>query len=207
VARLGADTVRMYLAFIGPYNEVGSYPWNPDGVVGVRRFLERVWKAQEYVVKNEVAALESELHRTMKKVGEDIQALKFNTAIAQLMIFLNLLERTKSVGKSQWQQFLELLAPFAPHIAEELWHEGGYKKSVHVQRWPTYDETKMRQASVRMAVQINGKTRAEIEIEANSTKETVEQQAREAAGERLQGKTVLRTVVVPGRLVNFVVQD
>jgi len=207
VGRLGADTVRMYLAFIGPYNEVSSFPWNPDSVVGVRRFLERVWKAQEYAGKTDNAALENLLHKTIKKVGEDIGALKFNTAISALMIFLNALEKEKSLGKGQWESFLKLLSPFAPHIAEELWAESGQKKSVHKTLWPEFDTARLKEGSVKIAVQINGKTRGEAEVASDAGKETVEKAACEAVAARLEGKNILRTIVVPGRLVNFVVQE
>ncbi|OGG56358.1 hypothetical protein A2680_01090, partial [Candidatus Kaiserbacteria bacterium RIFCSPHIGHO2_01_FULL_55_37] len=151
VGRLGADTVRMYLAFIGPYNEVSSYPWNPDSVVGVRRFLERVWKAREYVGKVNNAGLENLLHKTIKKVGEDIAAMKFNTAISALMMFQNALEKEKALGKGQWESFLRLLAPFAPHIVEELWAESGQKKSVHKTEWPEFDAARLIEGSIKIA--------------------------------------------------------
>ena len=207
VGRLGADTVRMYLAFIGPYNEVSSFPWNPDSVVGVRRFLERVWRAQEYVGKADNAALENLLHKTIKKVGEDIAALKFNTAISALMIFINALEKEKAFGKGQWERFLKLLAPFAPHMAEELWAECGQKKSVHKTAWPEFDAAFLREATINIAVQINGKTRGEAEVSADADKEAVEKAAREAVASRVEGKKILRTIVVAGRLVNFVVEE
>lgn len=207
VKQLGADTVRMYLAFIGPYNEVASYPWNPDGVVGVRRFLERVWRAQELVVKKDTLALEGLLHKTIKKVGEDNAALKFNTAISTLMIFLNAIEKEKSIGKKQWDTLLKLLAPFAPHIAEEMWRAGGNKKSIHLEKWPKYDAKKLVEDSVVIAIQINGKTRGEVRVASNATKEETEGTAREAAAERLAGKEIKKTIVVPGRIVNFVVVE
>jgi phosphoserine phosphatase len=205
VKRLGTDTVRMYLAFIGPYNEVANYPWNPDGVVGVRRFLERVWRAQEIVEKKDAPALDPLLHKTIKKVGEDIPALKFNTAISQLMIFQNAVEKAGTIGKKQWNTLLKLLAPFAPHLAEELWHAGGGKKSVHLEKWPAHDLKLLVEESMTLAVQINGKTRGEVIVPSDATKETQEEAARTAVASRLAGKTVRRSVVVPGRLVNFVI--
>src|SRR3989338_6766973 len=143
VERLGADTVRMYLAFMGPYTGGASYPWNPNGVVGLRRFIERVWRVSQvsgasFQVSGN-SKLESVLHKTIKKVGEDIAAMKFNTAISTLMIFLNAVEKENRIGKGQWQIFLKLLAPFAPHIAEELWHELGNTSSIHTKMWPEYD--------------------------------------------------------------------
>ncbi|MBI4093701.1 leucine--tRNA ligase, partial [Candidatus Kaiserbacteria bacterium] len=209
VARLGADTVRMYLAFIGPYNEVSSYPWNPDGVVGVRRFLERVWRigqTTEKRVERAPEAIESLLHKTIKKVGEDIVAMKFNTAIAQLMIFLNAVEK-HGIGKEQWNIFLRLLAPFAPHIAEELWIAAGNRKSVHLSAWPPYDASKLKEETITIAVQVNGRTRGEASVATGVDKAAVEKAAREAVASRLEGKRIIRTIVVPNRLVNFVVAE
>ena len=206
VARLGADTVRMYLAFIGPYNEVASYPWNPDGVVGVRRFLERVWRASETVKKAGIPSLDNVLHKTIKKVGEDISALKFNTAISALMIFLNAVEKEKQIGKEQWGVFIRMLAPFAPHMAEELWRAGN-RKSVHQEKWPQYDASKLKDAMITIAVQINGKTRGEVSVPGDADNASVEKAAREAVSVRLGGKQVSRAIVVPGRLVNFVIKS
>jgi leucyl-tRNA synthetase len=207
VAKLGADTVRMYLAFIGPYSEVGSYPWNPDGVVGVRRFLERVWRLQESVQVKEVEGLQTILHQTIKKVGDDIPLLKFNTAIAQMMIFLNAVEKEKAIGKKQWQIFLQLLAPFAPHMAEELWSAGGSGQSIHKAPWPKFNPKLLQSDEVTMVVQINGKTRAQFKIRMNADNGEVEKAAYAAAAERLQAANIVRVVVVPNRLVNFVVAD
>ena len=208
VGRLGADTVRMYLAFIGPYNEVSSFPWNPDSVVGVRRFLERVARFQECVCDEDVPELEGVLHRTIKKVGDDIGALKFNTAISQLMIFLNHAEKVKKASRTQWDGFIRLLAPFAPFLAEELWFDAGHKKSsVHSSDWPSYDASRLEEATITIAVQVNGKTRGQASVAAGSDSVTQEAAATKAVQDRLNGKKIVRTIVVPGRLVNFVVQD
>lgn len=206
VERLGADTVRMYLAFIGPYNEVSSYPWNPDGVVGVRRFLERISSLSENVQENEVPELETPLHKTIRKVGNDISLLKFNTAISQMMILLNAAEKIGAIGKSQWLIFLRLLAPFAPHLAEELWRSAGNALSVHLENWPDYDESKLQEDMVTIAVQIDGKTRSQVSVPSDASKADVESAARGAVAERLTGVDIERTVVVPGRLVNFVIR-
>lgn len=207
VERLGADTVRMYLSFIGPYGEVASYPWNPDGVVGVRRFLERVWKLQESLAETDDAALEKHVHKLIKKVGEDIPLQKFNTAIAAMMAFLNEAGGGK-LSRAQYKTFVRLLAPFAPHMAEELWHEAlGEKDSIHVQSWPVFDPAKIVDDEVTMAIQLNGKTRAEISVSADADKAAIESAAKTALGARLDGKEVLRVIVVPKRLVNVVVKD
>ncbi len=207
VVRLGADTVRMYLAFIGPYNEVSNYPWNPDGVVGVRRFLERVWRAQSTVKKADVHSLSGLLHKTIKKVGEDIAALKFNTAISQLMIFLNALEKEKEIGNDQWRRFLRLLSPFAPHTAEELWELSGHKKSIHLEAWPEFDAARLKGDTVTIVVQINGKTRGTVDVAAWADQGALEAAAHACVAARLGDKKVLRAVVVPGRLVNFVIEE
>jgi leucyl-tRNA synthetase/phosphoserine phosphatase len=206
VANLGGDTVRLYLAFIGPYNEPGSYPWNPDSIMGVRRFLERTWRLLDKVAATKKADtdVERELHKTIKKVGEDCAELKFNTAIAQMMIFLNAAE-SKGITAKQYAQFVRILAPFAPHITEELWALLKQKGSVHAAPWPKFDPKKLVADTVTIAVQINGKTRAEAKVPQGASKEDQEAAARAAVADRLAGQEVRRAIVVPGRLVNFVV--
>ncbi|TSC85902.1 MAG: leucyl-tRNA synthetase [Parcubacteria group bacterium Gr01-1014_8] len=210
VAKLGADTVRMYLAFIGPYNEVSNYPWNPDGVVGIRRFLERVWRLRDRltisVKKSDghtISNIERMLHVTIKKVGDDITALKFNTAIAQMMSFMNEAE-SKGITKAQYETLLRLLAPFAPHIADELWSMMGHKKSVHIEKWPAFDPHKLASSSFTIAVQVNGKTRTQITIPAAVKEDAVKEQAETAAGKWLEGKAIKKIIYVPGRIVNIV---
>jgi leucyl-tRNA synthetase len=175
IEKVGADTVRMYLAFIGPYNEGGQYPWDLGGIAGMRRFLERVWK---FGTRNELRStsneeekntkklavsdsrLETLLHKTIKKVTEDIESYKFNTAISSLMILLNQFESEKlQVGKLEFEVFLRLLAPFAPHITEEIWKNLGNENSIHLEKWPKYDESKIKSENVTIAISINGKTR------------------------------------------------
>ena len=207
VKQLGADTVRMYLAFIGPYGEVGSYPWNPDGVVGVRRFLERVWRLQGILNGKSAEQLAPIFHKSIKKIGEDIKAFKFNTAISQLMILLNAIEKTGEIRSNEWEIFLLLLAPFAPHMAEALWQEVKESPSIHREPWPEYDEAKTCEKTLNIAVQVNGKTRAEIQVETDADTSAIEKKARSAVEKHIDDKEVARVVVVPGRLVNFVVRD
>lgn len=205
VDRLGADTVRMYLAFIGPYNEVANYPWNPDGVVGVRRFLERVWKLGSRV-SEEDEETEVHLNYAIKKVTEDIAKLKFNTAIAAMMVLVNAAE-SNGIGTSQYERLLKLIAPFAPHISEELWHQILNKdSSIHTEEWPQYDPKLLERDTVTLAIQINGKTRGEVSVASDADKSTVEAAAREAVGSRLEGQKIARVIVVPKRLVNFVLE-
>ena len=204
VEQLGADTVRMYMAFMGPYAEVASYPWNPDGVVGVRRFLERMARNEEYIQEADVPALNGPLHKALKKIGEDVAVMKFNTAVSQLMILQNAIEKEKKIGKSQFTIMVQMLSPFAPHLAEELWHLLGNESSVHTQQWPAVEAKYLTDEEVTIAVQIDGKTRGEFVIASDADKSAVEAAAKEAVAARLEGKTIARTIVVPKRLVNFV---
>lgn len=204
VERLGADTVRMYLAFIGPYSEVSAFPWNQDGVVGVRRFLERVWRLSEK--ERGGSDVRPLLHKVIKKVGEDIPAQKFNTAISQLMILLNDFEPKKQLSEMEWSIFLRLLAPFAPHMAEELWSQLGNASSIHLEMWPEHDASKLVDDETAYAVQIDGKTRGEVRLAADADRAEVERAAREAIAPRLEGREVARVIFVPGRLINFVLK-
>jgi len=209
VKKLGADTVRLYLAFIGPYNEAGSYPWNPDGVVGVRRFLERVWKlGQPENFKGKPAVvkeLEPVLHRTIRKISDDIEALKFNTAIAQMMTLLNEAEKY-GMARKQFDIFLQLLAPFAPFAAEELWQRSGRTGSVHATKWPKYDPRRLIADTVTIAIQVNGKIRGTIVASAALAEEEIKAlaQRQETVAKHIFGREIKRVIYVPGRLVNIV---
>ena len=208
VQRLGSDTVRMYLAFVGPYNEVSTYPWNPDGVVGVRRFLERVWKTTDRIAAKPTQTLEPILHKTIKKVGEDITALKFNTAISALMIFLNAVDKEGSIGKEQYKTLLCLIAPFAPHMAEELWGKLGHHKTLAYEPWPIYDPACLVEDQVEMAVLIGGKVRAKITVSNGMNPSEIEKfvLADSKVTAWTEGKTIVKVIVVPGRTVNIVIK-
>ena len=209
VSRFGADSLRLYEMFMGPFDQ--PIAWNTDGVVGTRRFLERVWKLAD---KKDFSADSDEklnvlLNQTVKKVGEDIEHLKMNTAVSQMMIFLNAAEQSKTIGTGQVRTLVRLLAPFAPHIAEELWQKLGGENSVHEEPWPAYDEEALQGTTVAIAVQVNGKSRAVITVKTGSSNEEVEAEARreQKVAAWLTGTTVVRTIIVPGRLVNFVLAD
>jgi leucyl-tRNA synthetase len=210
VSRVGADTVKTYLAFIGPYNEVGQYPWDLGGIAGVRRFLERVWNLAEKVRDDAATADEVTLalNQTVKKVGEDAEAFKFNTAISQMMVMVNLLEKQEAVSKETYETLLTVLAPFAPHLTEELWETLGHKESIHLAPWPTYDATIIAGAEVTIAVQVNGKTRGTFTSAPDASKNDLIEAAKgeQSVASHLEGKNIVREVVVPGRLVNFVVK-
>ncbi|OGG45538.1 leucine--tRNA ligase [Candidatus Kaiserbacteria bacterium RIFCSPHIGHO2_01_FULL_50_13] len=204
----GADTLRLYEMFMGPFEN--TIAWKTESLIGVRRFLERIWRRGQLPASSfklpENPNLQTSLHRTIKKITEDIAAFKFNTAISQLMIFMNAAEKEKTIGKKQWEIFLKLLAPFVPHVAEELWSQCGGKGSIHLQKWPEYDEKFLKDETVTIAVQIDGKVRGEVTIATRADKVEHERAAREVVATRLQGREVVKVIVVPNRLVNFVLR-
>lgn len=207
VERLGADTVRMYLAFMGPYGVTVNYPWDPNGVVGVRRFLERVWR---FVVKNKDNGVGSSssnlLHKAIKKITEDVGEHKYNTAISQMMICLNEFEKSDSVSVSDIKIFLQLLAPFAPHMTEELWHMLGETESIHISSWPKCDESKIIDTEFTIAVQVNGKVRDEIVIGADVDDEGVKQMAlaSDKVKKWIAGGEVKKVIYIKNKLVSIV---
>ncbi|MBP6857811.1 MAG: class I tRNA ligase family protein [Candidatus Pacebacteria bacterium] len=206
VERLGTDTVRMYLAFMGPYGVTTNYPWDPNGVVGVRRFLERVWKVKEKI--SEKTETSKTLHKVIKKMTEDIEDHKYNTSIAQMMTLLNEWDKQENISKEEYKTFLQLLSPFAPHITEELWYELGEKESIHLSAWPKYDEALVVDEEVTIGVQINGKLRGEITISKDESEEAVEKMALELPKikEHTEGKEILKVVIVPNRIINIVIK-
>lgn len=207
VERLGADTVRMYLAFMGPYGVTTNYPWDPNGVVGVRRFLERVWKIKEKV--SEKAGPTNSIHKIIKKIGEDIEEHKYNTAIAQMMILMNEWDKQEKISLSEYKTLLELLAPFAPHITEELWYDLGETESIHLASWPIFDTAKVVDEEVTIGIQVNGKLRAEITLNKDESKESIEEKvlAMPKVQEYTTGKSIQKVVIVPNRIINIVISE
>lgn len=204
VETYGADTLRVYEMFMGPFSD--AIAWKTSSLIGARRFLERVWKLQATFATEMHDATERELHRTIKKVGEDIANFKFNTAISQMMIFVNTAEE-HGITKEQYQQFMQLLAPFAPHIAEEIWKALGNSDSVHTSAWPNFDPAKLESDSATIVIQINGKVRAQISVPHGAAQGEVEPLARQAAAKWLEGKEIRKTVFVANRLVSFVIDN
>jgi len=177
-------------------------------MMGSRRFLEKVWRLMESIdpkLKNK--ELESLLHKTIKKVGEDIENFRFNTAISTMMIFANEVERLGTVSKSQYLEFLKLLAPFAPHITEEIWHELGHKKSVHVEKWSKYNKSKVKEKSFILVVQVNGKVRDQFEAPCGLKENEVLDLTlkRENVTNYINGNSVKRVIWVPDKLINIVI--
>lgn len=210
VKELGADSLRMYLAFIGPYNEVGNYPWNPESVIGVKRFLDRVWKLHtkaDASIEDNQPVIERALQHTLKTVTESIESMKMNTGVAALMGCLNVLERQTVISRKEFALFLTILAPYVPHITEELWRELGEEESIHLVPWPQYDASKIQEETVTIGIQINGKLRDTLTITPDADEIEIEAQAlaREKIQTHLAGKTPKKVIVVPGRIVNIVV--
>ena len=202
VAEHGADAFRIYEMFMGPFEN--TIRWSTENLTGSRRFIERVWKLESLVQDEPVEALEAELHKAVAKVGEDIGSFKFNTAVSAMMIFLNAAESAKAIGREQWGVFLRLLAPFAPHIAEELWHAAGREGSVHTALWPEADPAKLVASSITIAVQVNGKVRATISVPVSASESEVLDAARAAAGKWLEGKEEKKALYIQGKIASFV---
>jgi leucyl-tRNA synthetase len=205
VMRLGADTVKMYLAFMGPYSEVVNYPWDMGGIAGIRRFLERINGLKDHIVDSEPSEITRQLHYTIHKVTRDIESFKFNTAISALMIFLNAAEKG-GFSETSYKIFLRLLAPFAPHLTDELWEVSGEQTSIHTAAWPVADQSLLVKETATIAIQINGKVRATITIGVDADEETAKEIAmrEKPIAERLQGATVVRVVYVPAKVLNFI---
>jgi leucyl-tRNA synthetase len=214
VENYGADTLRLYEMFMGPLE--ASIAWSTSGLDGARRFLDRVWRLfvtddgqlnpriQDHAKSN---SLERVYHQTVKKVTEDYEQLRFNTAISQLMVFINEAYKTEYLPKAFMEGFVKLIYPITPHIGEELWEKLGHTNTITYEPWPEYDETKLTQDEIEIAIQINGKLKTRTNIPANADKDQMEQIALQLPEiqEQLEGKQIKKIISVPGRLVNIVV--
>ncbi|NLL93084.1 MAG: leucine--tRNA ligase [Clostridiales bacterium] len=203
VSEYGADTLRTYEMFIGAFDLSAS--WSEDGVKGCRRFLDRVWKLQDMLNDdmNYSKSMETMMHQTIKKVSNDFENLKYNTAIAAMMALINEFYKQGSVTKGEFKTLLALLNPVAPHITEELWSIAGFENSVYQSTWPEYEEAKTVESIVEIAVQINGKTKTTISIDKDAAKDDVIAMAKEAISDKLTGD-IIKEIYVPGRIVNIV---
>ena len=208
VNEYGADTLRLYEMFIGDFEKAA--PWNTSSIKGCKRFLDKIWSMSEKLVPGEGVrpALEAVANRTIKKVGEDIDALKANTAIAQLMIYVNALSDNGGANKAEYELLLQLLNPFAPHMTEELWQQLGHTEQLAYHAWPTYDEAKCVEQTIEIAVQVNGKVKARIKVAAaiESADAIAAAKAEPAVVEAIAGKTIAKEIYVKGKLVNIAVK-
>ncbi|CZT55083.1 Leucine--tRNA ligase [Eubacteriaceae bacterium CHKCI005] len=207
VNQYGADTMRLYEMFIGDFEK--SAPWSSKSIKGCKRFLDRIWDLQECIVEGGIRPeLERNFHKTIKKVTIDIENLKMNTAIAAMMALLNDISDTGSITKEEFRTLLLLLNPFAPHITEELWQLVGFGSMVTSQTWPTYDESKCVDDTVEIVLQINGKVRNRLVIPADISKEDAIAAAKQddKIASQIEGKTIVKEIYVPKKLVNLVVK-
>ncbi|MED1952430.1 leucine--tRNA ligase [Brevibacillus centrosporus] len=211
----GADTLRMYEMFMGPLD--ASIAWSTKGLDGARRFLDRVYRLfvndngqlnEKIVDTSEVAGMERTYHQTVKKVTEDYEGLRFNTGISQLMVFVNEAYKQEVLPKKYMEDFVKMLSPIAPHIAEELWEKLGHTETIAYEAWPTYDESKLVEDEVEIVLQVNGKNKEKLLIASDATKEQMEELAmeNEVIKELIEGKTIVKMIAVPGKLVNIVVR-
>ncbi len=215
VKNYGADTLRLYEMFMGPFDQ--AIPWNPESMIGVRRFLEKIWRLQRNSnldtrcpssLGHRVSKLEALIHKTVKKVGEDIEEMKFNTAISQMMILVNEMEKQEKISSDDYSTLIALLSPFAPHIAEELWQGVlGHENSIHLAPWPEYDPEKIKEKTFKLIVQINGKTRDLFEARVGIS----EEEAKALTLERENVKKWIRDnndikkiIFVPDKIINII---
>ena len=208
VAEYGADTLRLYVLFMGDYEQAA--PWSESSMKGCKRFLDRVWKLQEKVVDGDAYSdkLRSSMHKTIKKVSEDIENLRFNTAIAAMMGLLNQIDEAGAITKAEYRDLLIMLNPFAPHITEELFEVMGFGGVLNEQKWVEYDEAQCIDNTVEIVVQINGKVKARFDAPVNSDREALEKMAFELpeVQKLTDGKTIVKKIAVPNKLVNIVVK-
>ena len=211
VKKFGADCLRMYELFLGPHE--ASVTWKSDGISGIKRFLDRVWKSRQFISgvkrpKNSSSEIIDILNYTIKKVGDDIKNFRFNTAVSALMILLNKFEKDQNnISLLTWEKFLRLLAPFAPHFTEELWSILGNKKSIHTEMWPKYDAKLIEGAEYEIIIQINGKMRDKIRISKNLERPEIEKLVlkREAVIKHIGNAQIKKIIFVPKRLINIVI--
>lgn len=209
IEEFGADSLRLYEMFMGPLEEMK--PWKTSSIVGLRRFLERVWKLQEKTGKQlstiSNKQIEPLLHKTIKKVTEDIESFKFNTAISSLMILVNALEKEETLSIGAYRSLLILLSPFAPHLTEELWERLGEHQSIFLAEWPKWDKHKIVEETMTIVVQVNGKVRERLAVDARATEKEIQEAALSsvAIAKILSGAMPKKYIFVPGRLINIVV--
>lgn len=212
IKEFGADSVRMYEMFMGPL-EV-SKPWSTQGLIGVNRFLERIWAVSEKPLDDRslndetLTDIRKLLHKTIKKVSEDTANLNFNTAISQMMIFINDVTKMDSIPRSLWTDFVKLVSVYAPHMGEELWEKLGYKKTISYEVWPSFNEEYCIDDQCTIVVQVNGKIRDKFETPMNSPTSIIEKAALETEGAKkfIDGKQIVKVIAVPNKLVNIVVK-
>ncbi len=209
IKEYSADTLRVYEMFMGPFGQ--TINWSTKGVQGCYRFLNRVWQLfnqSKKIGKKTDQELLSKLHQLIKKVGDDLESMKFNTAIAAFMEFSNYwAEDKRALSKGEAEIFLRLLAPFAPHISEELWDKFGHHKSIFLEKWPQYDEKLIEEETWQLVIQINGKVRDKIEVSKSASEKEIKELAlsQEKVKKWLGNQQPKKVIYIPNRLINLVI--
>jgi leucyl-tRNA synthetase len=206
--KYGADTVRIYEMFMGPFDQ--SIAWDDKGVNGVYRFLNKVWDLQDKVVEKEISKeVQNLIHKSIKKVGEDIDNMRFNTAVSQMMILVNALDKESEISKEVFERFVLILAPFAPHMAEEMWQALGNKNSLASFAWPDYDKNLAQDDKVIIGIQVNGKVRDDIELDFDTEpSESLQAEilAREKVVRNIKDKEVVKFIHIRNKIISIVVK-
>jgi len=204
----GADSLRLYEMFMGPLE--ADKPWNQNGLDASRKFLDRIYRLFEdgKVQKQENKNLEKVYHQTIKKVTEDYENLSFNTAIAQMMIFINEVYKESHLPVEYAEGFVKVLSPLCPHFGEELWEKLGHTNTIAYESWPVFDESKIVDDTYELVVQVNGKVRGKIEVSLDITKDEMERLAKEIPNVKAftEGKEIVKIIIVPKKLVNIVIK-
>jgi len=205
VKTFGADTLRLYEMFIGPFDQ--AVAWSGESIIGPRRFLERVWKMKEKIGKTGDGESARQVEKAVKKISDDIEAMRFNTAVSELMIVSNALDKSPSVSRQVYEKFLRILAPFAPHFADEIWAILGNKKSIHGEPWPKHDAAAFTEVTLTIMVQVNGKVRGKFTVPAETPEEKIKEMALSLpdTAKWVSGGEPKRVIYVKGRLVSIVV--
>ena len=206
IAEFGADTLRVYEMFMGPFDQTA--PWSVDSIRGCAKFLDRVWNMQDMLVDGTSYSpkFEKMMHQSIKKVSSDIEEMKFNTCISTFMTMVNEFYKTKQINKAEFKTFLELLNPFAPHITEELYEKLDLGHTIADSTWPTFDEEKTKNDTINLPIQMNGKLRASIDISVDEDEETIKKLVHEAVKDRLEGVTIVKEIYVKNKIYNIVVK-
>ena len=208
IKEFGADTLRVYEMFMGPFDQTA--PWSVESIRGCGKFLDRVWNMQEFMTDGDEYSAEYEkmIHKAIKKVTNDIEEMKFNTAVATFMTMVNEFVKNRRINKAEYKTFLQLLNPFAPHMTEEIFEKIGETKTINETPWPEYDEAKTIDDEIEVPVQINGKLKGLVKVAKEADEETVKEEAHklEAVQNAVEGKNIVKQIYVKGKIFNIVVK-